>query len=69
MARQTVKRPARRDSVTVGHLIEHVKAIEEQCRILRMLLQRLDRKTEIKLTAQLKRAFAAKVSLPPGLSC
>jgi hypothetical protein len=57
MVKKAVRRPAKRSSVTIGDIVEHVKMIEEQCRILRMLLQRLDKTIEVKLTAQLKSAI------------
>jgi|WetSurMetagenome_2_1015567.scaffolds.fasta_scaffold61088_4 hypothetical protein len=70
MVKKAVKKPASRDTVTIGAIIAHVKLIEEQCRILRMLLQRLDRTTEVTLTPQLKRTLKAQAALiPPGIAC
>lgn len=69
MVKKAVKKPRSRDSVTIGAIIAHVKVIEEQCRILRMLLQRLDKKTEVTLTPQLKRSLKAQPLIFPGGSC
>jgi hypothetical protein len=69
MAKRPVRGPAQKGTVTIGQIIEHVKAIEDQCRILRLLLQQLDKTTEVKLTAQLKRTLGAQVPGFPSAIC
>jgi hypothetical protein len=69
MARSSVKKAASRETVTIGEIIELVKGIESQCRTLRMLLQRLDKTMEVKLTAQLKSTLKAQPMGIPSIDC
>ncbi len=67
MTAKIARKPARKDSITIGQIIDLVKGIESQCRTVRLLLQRLDKKTEIKLTAELRKAAQPRVLKVIGL--
>ena len=55
--------------VTIAHVIELIKNIESNCRLARTLLQRLDPKAEIKLTAEIKELLSKPVKGIMGMIC